>query len=82
MLSIILALGIPSEMSALPANRPKIRIVTVGVAIACAIAYYLPELDHPSESYFLGPLAILGFTVALLYFAISEIMSSSKANRH
>ena len=81
MFYMIIGIGIPSEISTSPSNRPKLAIIIVGCFFGCVIAYFLPELGHSNESYLLGPISILGFTAALFYFALAEIASERKRGK-
>jgi hypothetical protein len=76
MIGMILALGIPSELSVSEPDRPKILIVTVASCFGTIIAFFLPELNQSMVSYFLGNVSVIGFTAFLLYMALREMLSS------
>jgi hypothetical protein len=71
---LILGLGFASDISASPPIRPKFAIIVVACWFGSVVAYLLPELGHLSESYFIGPIAVLGFTISLLSIAVYEIL--------
>jgi len=76
MFAMVLALGIPSELSVSEPDRPKILIVTVASCFGTATAFFLPELHQSTLSYLFGNIAVIGFTVFLLFTALREMASS------
>lgn len=77
MIYIILGLGIPSDLTESPSRRPKFRIVVFAACFGCATAYFLPEWGHPNLAYLFGDASVIGFTTALIYSAIAEMLSPS-----